>query len=139
MAAGFRSGLEQKTADDLRARGVPFGFEEDVVRYTIPQSDHKYHPDFVNRRNGQVYETKGIFDSTDRKKHLFIKAQWPDLDIRILAKDIDKPTNPGVKQTIRQWCAKHGIPCANLPVPQEWLDEPPLQSRFDALEAARAS
>ena len=40
-----------------------------------------YTPDF-ELDNGIIIETKGIFDSEDRRKHLEIQKQHPELDIR---------------------------------------------------------
>ncbi len=61
----------------------------------------------------------------DRKKHLFIKAQHPDLDIRFV---FDSPTRKlykGGKMTYGDWCDKHGYMYCKLKegIPQSWLDK----------------
>ena len=48
------------------------------LRYTIPESVHTYTPDFI-LPNGILIEAKGLFETADRKKHLLIKKQYPQL------------------------------------------------------------
>ena len=51
----FRSGLEQRIADNLAKHKCSFEYEPMSVAYTI---DYKYTPDFV-LDNGIVIEAKG--------------------------------------------------------------------------------
>jgi hypothetical protein len=51
--------------------------------YITPATPHKYCPDF-RLPNGIYIETKGRFETADRKKHLLIKEQHPELDIRFV-------------------------------------------------------
>ena len=80
---GFRSGLEMEIDESLKSRGIDGEYEQHVIKYTKPETHHKYHPDF-KLPNGIFVETKGRFLTADRKKHLLIKAQHPELDIRFL-------------------------------------------------------
>lgn len=41
------------------------------------------YPDFV-LTNNIIIETKGLFTSPDRRKHVWIKKQHPELDIRFV-------------------------------------------------------
>ncbi|WP_207790102.1 hypothetical protein [Polymorphobacter arshaanensis] len=138
MAAGYRSGLEDKVQSDLTSRGVPHDYEAVKVRYSKPASHHKYTPDFRLLANGILVETKGRFMTADRTKHELIKKQHPDLDIRFVFDRSKSPISKGSKTTYASWCASRGFLFADKSVPQEWVDEPYLQSRIDALEAARA-
>ena len=67
----YRSGLEEKVSDSLRAFGIEPHYEEKYLEYIVPESKHKYTPDFV-LPNGILIETKGVWDSEDRKKHILI-------------------------------------------------------------------
>ena len=42
-----------------------------------------YIPDFV-LDNGIIIETKGLFTSEDRRKHIEVQKQHPELDIRFV-------------------------------------------------------
>ncbi len=123
---GFRSGLEEKVAADLRSRGVEFSFEAEKVHYRIPESNHVYTPDFIIRtRTGKkiVLETKGRFMLEDRQKHLFIKEQYPELDLRFLFQSPNAKICKGSRTTYKEWAEKHGFKWASNRVPEEWLNE----------------
>lgn len=100
IRAGYRSGLEEDIAKQLQLAGVPFEYEPEDGRitYTVPASEHKYNPDFDLRESkGFIVETKGIFDTDDRKKHLLIKEQNPGLDIRFVFSNPHTPLTKGTK------------------------------------------
>ena len=80
---GFRSGLEMQIDESLKSHGIDGEYEQHIIKYTKPETHHKYHPDF-KLPNGIFVETKGRFLTADRKKHLLIKAQHPEVDIRFL-------------------------------------------------------
>lgn len=130
-----RSGLEDKTMADLAERGVSYRYEEFKVGYTKPASSHKYTPDFV-LPNGIILETKGLWDSDDRKKHELIRKQHPKLDIRFIFSRSASPIRKGSKTTYADVCSKLGIPFADKVVPQAWIDEPDDPSRHSAILAA---
>lgn len=122
IAAGYRSGLEEKIALQLADAGVAYGYENCTVKYTKPASEHKYTPDF-SLSNGVVIETKGRFVKADRDKHLLIKAQHPELDIRFVFSRAAAPLYKGSKTTYAQWCDKHGFMWAEKTIPSSWLEE----------------
>ena len=76
----YRSGLEEKNSELLKSFSIEPHYEEQYLEYVVPQSTHKYTPDFV-LPNGIIIETKGVWDAEDRKKHLLIREQHPELDI----------------------------------------------------------
>lgn len=131
----WRSGLEQKVQEDLAARGVPYRYEEVKVRYTKPETDHTYTPDFI-LPNGVIVETKGMFDVEDRKKHVLVRKQHPNLDIRLVFSRSASPIRKGAKTTYASWCAKEGIPFADKMIPQAWIDEPDDPVRHQAIRDA---
>lgn len=125
LTNGFRSGLEKRISDDLKSKNVPFGYETIKIEYTVPERDAKYTPDFVLLSNGIIVESKGIFGTDDRKKHLLIKQQHPELDIRLVFSRSSAPIYKGSATTHASWAEHHGFKWAEKLIPQEWLDEPP--------------
>lgn len=121
LRLGFRSGLEEKVAADLDSRGVPYTFEEDKIGYTV---DHTYTPDF-KLPNGIYIETKGYFAPSDRGKHLAVKKQHPDLDVRFVFQNPNTRLSSRSKTTYAGWCDKHGFKYAKGFVPEEWIRERP--------------
>lgn len=119
---GFRSGLEEKVAEFLTSKGVRFSFETLKVPYVKPETKHTYTPDFV-LDNGIIIETKGRWLLDDRKKHLLIRKQHPNLDIRILFQNANAKISKGSKTSYADFCEKHGIPYAHREIPEAWLKE----------------
>ena len=119
---GFRSGLEEKVADYLTSKGVGFSFETLKVPYVKPETKHIYTPDFI-LDNGIIIETKGRWLLDDRKKHILIRKQHPNLDIRILFQNANAKIRKGSKTSYADFCEKHGIPYAHREIPVAWLKE----------------
>lgn len=116
---GFRSGLEVRTADYLTKLGVSFQYEKLKIKWQ-ENSSHTYTPDFV-LSNGIIVETKGRFIPSDRKKHLAVKAQHPELDIRFVFSNPLAKLSKGSVSTYGSWCDKHGFLYAKETIPKEWL------------------
>lgn len=119
---GFRSGLEEKVAEFLTSKGVKFTFETLKVPYVKPETKHTYTPDFI-LDNGIIIETKGRWLLDDRKKHLLIRKQHPNLDIRILFQNANAKISKGSKTSYADFCEKHNIPYAHREIPEAWLKE----------------
>lgn len=117
---GFRSGLEEKIADQIRAAGYDPQYETVKIEYQQPATRHKYTPDFV-LPNGIIIETKGRFTSADRKKHLLIQKQHPELDIRFVFSNSRARLNKKSQTTYADWCLKNGFQFADKKIPEEWL------------------
>lgn len=117
---GYRSGLEEQIDLSLANMGVDGQYEQHKISYVVPASDHKYTPDF-RLPSGIFVETKGRFVAADRKKHLLIKEQHPDLDIRFLFQNANNKLSKKSKTTYAQWCVKHGFLYAEKEIPKEWL------------------
>jgi hypothetical protein len=128
---GFRSGLEETNAKGLEALGVPFTYEEERIEYTKPARKARYTPDFIVRENVDgtprkkplIIETKGRFLTADRQKHLMIKDQYPELDIRFVFNNPNARISKQSKTTYAMWCEKHGFQYAKGMIPAEWLQE----------------
>jgi hypothetical protein len=120
---GFRSGLEDKIADNLTALGIPFEYEKLVIDYIQPAKARKYTPDFVLLNNGIIIESKGRFITADRQKHLMIQEQYPELDIRFVFSNSKAKLSKLSQTTYGMWCDKHGFKYADKDIPSTWLKE----------------
>jgi hypothetical protein len=116
---GFRSGLEQGLAAQLEGAGVAAEYEKHKVPYTDTKL-HKYTPDF-RLPSGVFIEAKGRFTAPDRAKHLLVKQQHPDLDIRFVFSNSKAKLSRTSKTTYADWCAKHGFQFSDKEIPKSWL------------------
>lgn len=122
IAEGYRSGLEEITAEHLTSLGIPYEYEKLVIDYVDPAKNRKYTPDF-KLNNGIIVETKGRFLTADRQKHIQIKKQHPHLDIRFVFSNPNTKLSKLSKTTYAMWCVKNGFLYANKMIPGEWLKE----------------
>ena len=114
----FKSELEEKVSDLLCELGIDYEYEPTKVSYQI---QHNYSPDFL-LPNGIYLETKGYWDSADRRKMKAVKEQNPDLDIRMVFQNPYNKISKKSKTTYAQWCERHGIPWTSwVNIPMEWL------------------
>ena len=118
---GYRSGLEQNVLKSLKDRSCSAMYESLKIEWE-DLAYRTYTPDFL-LPNGILVETKGRFTPDDRQKHLAIKKQHPDLDIRFVFTNSKAKLRKGSKTTYGMWCDKHGYLYADRDVPQEWVDE----------------
>ena len=118
----FRSGLEEYVADQLDQLGVAFEYETLVIKFTRPEKMHRYTPDFI-LPNGIIIETKGRFLTKDRQKHLLVKKQHPDLDIRFVFSNPNQRISKTSKTTYAKWCNTNGFEYAKQTIPTTWLKE----------------
>lgn len=130
----YRSGLEEKNAKYLEELGVPFTFETLRIPYTVPATNHKYTPDFiVTTKTGKtiIVETKGIWAYSDRLKHLLIREQHPELDIRFVFDRSKSKISKKSTTTYADICEGLGRgkfkgitwQYADKRIPEEWLLE----------------
>lgn len=124
---GYRSGLEEYTASFLTNNNIQYTYESEKIQYIIPESYHKYTPDFIlkTKSGKKIYiETKGRFVKSDMKKHILIKQQNPDIDIRFVFQKLNQKIRKGSILTYKDWCDKNGfIYYAEKIIPIEWLNE----------------
>jgi hypothetical protein len=118
---GFRSGLEERIAQDLLDAGIGFTYEDQVIEYLKPAKIARYTPDFV-LENGIIIEVKGRFLTADRQKHLLVKKQHPELDIRFVFSRSKERISKKSKTTYADWCTKHGFRFSDEKIPQEWIN-----------------
>ena len=117
----YRSGLEREVAEYLKGK-------QSKVRYEVLKIEWEdlryrtYTPDFI-LDNGIIIETKGIFDSEDRRKHLEVRKQHPELDIRFVFSNSMAKLYKGSKNRYCNWCDKNDFIWAHRVIPEEWLKE----------------
>ena len=79
---GYRSGLELTIAEKLKAEKIRFRYEAIKIEWE-DLAYRTYTPDYI-LKNGIIVEVKGRFMAADRRKHIQIKKQHPELDIRFV-------------------------------------------------------
>ena len=119
---GFKSGLEENISLQIESKGIEVKYESEKIPYTIPASEHHYHPDF-KLPNGILVETKGRFVAADRKKHLLVKVQNPTLDIRFVFSNSKNKITKTSKTTYGDWCDKNGYTYSDKIIPDSWFEE----------------
>lgn len=125
---GYRSGLEENVAVQLKEYyGKEIDYEKVKLKYEQPAKMRTYTPDFL-LPNGIIIETKGRFTVADRKKHLWIQEQFPHLDIRMVFSNPNNKIYKGSKTSYGDWCEQYGFKYAKKLIPQEWLEEAPVQA-----------
>ncbi len=131
MKYGFRSGLEEQIALELKQAGVDAAYESETVTYEQPAKTRKYTPDFI-LPNGVIIETKGRFVTADRQKHKMIKASNPGLDIRFIFSNPNARIGKKSKTTYAMWCDRYDFQYAKAAtkaqlragkssIPEDWL------------------
>ncbi len=124
LRKGFRSGLEDVVAAQIEAvTGLPVSYETFKINYVKPERKAKYTPDF-RLPNGIIIETKGKFETEDRQKHLLIRAQHPEFDIRFVFSNSRSRIRKGSPTTYAKWCEDNGFRYADKRIPESWFNEP---------------
>lgn len=125
---GYRSGFEAKLAYQLKRSGVRFDYETIQIEY---QKISTYTPDFI-LPNGIIIEAKGVWTTEDRKKHLLVREQHPELDIRLVFQQARNKISKGSNTTYAKWCEKKGIKYADQQIPKSWLSQQPISPVLSA-------
>jgi len=118
---GYRSGLELKISMALDTIRYKYDYESIKIEWE-DLAYRTYTPDFI-LKNGIIIETKGRFLTMDRRKHLAIKKQHPNLDIRFVFENSRKKLRKGAKSTYAEWCIKYGFRYYDRIIPEDWLKE----------------
>jgi len=114
----YRSKLEEKVAALFDELGVIYEYESTKIPYVI---QHNYTPDFL-LINGIYLETKGYWDSDDRRKTRNVKEQHPEIDLRMVFQNPYNTISKRSKTTYAQYCDKLSIPWTSFKnIPIDWL------------------
>ena len=117
----YRSGLEKNVAEFLKTKQKKVRYEKLKIEWEDLRY-RTYPPDFT-LDNGIIIETKGVFDSEDRRKHLQVQKQHPELDIRFVFTNLYAKLYKGSKTTYAEWCDKNNFLASHRIIPKEWLTE----------------
>ncbi|MEK9918438.1 MAG: hypothetical protein VW496_03495 [Pelagibacteraceae bacterium] len=118
---GYRSGLEHKVAEALKEQRIKYLYEAVKIEWE-DLAYRTYTPDFV-LPNGIIIETKGMFTAADRRKHLAVHNQHPELDIRFIFENSRRKLRKGAKSSYGEWCMRYGFRYFDRIIPEEWLKE----------------
>lgn len=117
----YRSGLEERVAEYLTHHQKEVRYELLKVQWEDLRY-RTYTPDF-QLDNGIFIESKGLFDNEDRRKHLAVRDQHPELDIRFVFSNAQAKLYKGSKTRYSGWCEKHDFKWAHRVIPLDWLLE----------------
>ena len=119
----FRSGLEERIAQQLKDLGVSYDYETLTIHYTKPEEKGRYTPDF-KLPNGIIVEGKGQFVTSDRKKHRQIRKEFGSkYDIRFVFSNSKQKIGKKSNTTYANWCERYGFKYADKEIPQQWIQE----------------
>lgn len=123
----LKSGLEELVYNFLNENNCCFKYESKKIIYFQPTVKKTYTPDFPID-NSFIIETKGAFNSADRKKMKLIKQQNPKLDLRIIFSNANTKIGKKSKTTYAKWCTMFGFPfhciaSTKETFPKKWLQE----------------
>ena len=123
----LKSGLEEAIHIFLTGKNIDFTYEGMRIDFSQPTQKKYYTPDFPIKKSF-IIESKGSFNSADRKKHKLIKAQHPELDIRFIFSNSRTRIGKKSKTTYGKWCdlfgfKYHCIQSTKKHFPDNWLKE----------------
>lgn len=104
---------------------MDYTYESLTIPFVQPTKPRKYTPDYVITSNGIIIESKGRFVTADRQKHLLVKTQYPDLDIRFVFSNSRQRISKQSATTYGIWAEQKGFKYADKRVPTSWLVESP--------------
>ena len=123
----LKSGLEEAIYSFLLSRDVSFSYETLKIFFDQPTQKKSYTPDFPINKSF-IVETKGNFNSADRKKHKLVREQHPEYDIRFIFSNSKTRIGKKSKTTYGKWCdlfgfKYHCIQSTKKYLPDNWLKE----------------
>lgn len=123
---GVRSKLELTIQEELKEKGIDFGYETEKLQYTPNPKTRNYTPDILlTKKDGSTLyvEIKGYFKTADRMKHLDVRRCNPGLDIRFVFQNPKTRISKVSKTTYAMWADKNNFRWAAKTIPDEWLNE----------------
>jgi hypothetical protein len=114
ISKGFRSKFELDVAKWFVEEKLSVEYEPCKIKYTVPESQHVYTPDFQPLKKDNIYlEAKGYFSAADRKKMLHVIRSNPEIEFRMILQNSSMKISKRSKTTYAMWCDKNNI---------EWCD-----------------
>ena len=124
--SNYRSGLEEQIVQQLKRLKISFGYESEKIPYIRPEKLHKYTPDFILHKKvgtAMYIESKGRFLTADKQKHILLRKQYPELDLRFVFSNSKTRISKKSRTTYAMWCQKHGFKYADRFIPENWIKE----------------
>ena len=123
----LKSGLEEVVFNFLKENQCSFKYEGMKITYFQPAIKKTYRPDFPIK-GSFIIETKGAFNSADRKKMKLVKKQNPKLDIRFIFSNSKTKIGKKSLTTYGKWCEMfnfpyHCVTSTKQTFPTEWIKE----------------
>jgi|TARA_R100000654_G_scaffold15429_1_gene32813 hypothetical protein len=117
----YKGGLEYSIA--IKLHTIKANFEYETVKIQWQDLCYRtYKPDFI-LDNGIIIEAKGHFTAAHRRKHIEVKKQHPNLDIRFVFGNSKNKLYKGSNTTYAQWCVEQGFLYHDRIIPEAWLKE----------------
>jgi hypothetical protein len=116
----YKSGLEHRFQESCKDLGWELPYEQDKIKYIIPESKHTYTPDFTVTNNVYI-ETKGLWTAADRKKACLIQEQHPEIKVLYVLMRNQKLAKNS-KTTYLEWAAKHSLNACLFSNKDHWVD-----------------
>jgi hypothetical protein len=112
LTSGKRSKFEETVAKELEKHG--WQYESEKIIYTIPESEHKYTPDFSKKETH--LEIKGRFRSrAEADKYIHIRDSNPHINLCFVFQNPNCPM-PGAKRrkdgtifTMADWAERNNF------------------------------
>lgn len=130
MQMGYRSGLEFKLGKTLLDMGIEFEFEGLKIKWIPLPIEHTYNPDFIiEGKNGKtlIIESKGRFMPDDMAKHLAVKAQHPELEVKFVFQNSGYWYRKAKTRSYAKWCEENGFDYCDIKdfsvVIKRWMKE----------------
>lgn len=83
---------------------------------------HSYNPDFKIKENTYI-EAKGLWVSSDRAKHLYVKEQHPEIKVYFIFQNPNLKLNRASKTSYGDWATSHGFEWTTIEkgIPKAWV------------------
>ena len=117
----YKGGLELSIAMKLHTINANFEYETIKIQWQ-DLCYRTYKPDFI-LDNGIIIEAKGHFTAAHRRKHVEIKKQHPNIDIRFVFGNSKNKIYKGSKTTYAKWCMQKDFRYYDRIIPEDWLKE----------------
>lgn len=117
----YKSRLEERFAQMMQEKGLPFQYEPDRLPYV---RSSVYVPDWKIRKDVYI-ETKGYLSPSNRANMLSFKEQHPGVRIYFIFGNANNRLNSRSSTTYGEWATKHGFRWRDIKkgIPLDWWQE----------------
>jgi hypothetical protein len=105
----YKSKFEVTIATSFRKRKLQFEYEPTKFKFTQPEIERIYTPDFWLPEVGVYVESKGKLTPEERKKLIWWRQSNPDVPLVILFMRGRNPIRKGSDTSYIDWARKNGF------------------------------